>query len=89
MDENEVVTIEESPAPSASPSAAPSPSPSPTADLAALSERVERIDKTLAHPLLSTPLEDYTVSEGLLLGLLIAVIVAGVVTLLRRAFSWL
>lgn len=89
MDENEIVTVEESPAPSASPSEAPSPSPSPAADLAALSERVERIDQTLAHPLFSTPLEDYTVSEGLLLGLLVAVLVAGVVTLIRRAFTWL
>lgn len=65
------------------------PSPSPVPELSEISDRVERIDSTLAHPLLSTPLEDYTVSEGLLLGLLITIIVLAVVKLVKEALSWL
>lgn len=65
------------------------PSPSPVPELEEISERVERIDSTLAHPLLSTPLEDYTVCEGLLLGLLITIIVVSVVKLVKEALSWL
>lgn len=65
------------------------PSPSPAPELEEISERVERIDTTLAHPLLTTPLEDYTVTEGLLLGLLISILAIAVIHLVRRAFSWL
>lgn len=83
MNEEEIVVSE----PTEEPEATPSPTPSP--ELEEISERVERIDTTLAHPLLSTPLEDYTVTEGLLLGLLIAVLVISIVNLVRRAFSWL
>lgn len=41
------------------------------------------------RPFLDTPFDDYSVTEGLLLLLFLAVFVAAVAGLLRRAFSWL
>lgn len=41
------------------------------------------------HPLLTTPFEDYTVTEGLLLLLLILAFVAGMLKVLRGGISWL
>lgn len=81
MNEEEIVSAE--------PTAEPAASPTPNPQLEEISQRVEHIDTALSRPLLSTPLEDYTVSEGLLLGLLIAVAVFALFHLLRRAFSWL
>lgn len=41
------------------------------------------------HPLMTTPFEDYTVTEGLLLLLLLSVFLAACVKLLKGGFSWL
>lgn len=42
-----------------------------------------------AHPLLTTPFTEYTVTEGLLLFLLLAVFLSWCGKLLRSGFSWL
>ena len=42
-----------------------------------------------AHPLLTTPFEDYTVTEGLLLLLLLAVFLSWCGKMIRSGFSWL
>lgn len=41
------------------------------------------------RPFLDTPFDEYSVTEGILLMLFLAVFVAAVAGLLRRAFSWL
>lgn len=41
------------------------------------------------HPLLDTPFEDYTVTEGLLLFLLLAIIIGAVIKVVKECFSWL
>ena len=41
------------------------------------------------HPFLTTPFEDYTVTEGLLLLLVLAAFAGCCIKLLRRGFSWL
>lgn len=45
--------------------------------------------QTSPHPLLTTPFEDYTVCEGLLLLLLLSLVISFCLKMLRRAFSWL
>lgn len=49
----------------------------------------ETIQKTADHPLLETPFEDYTVTEGLLLLLLLSVFVSACAKLLKGGFAWL
>lgn len=41
------------------------------------------------HPFLTTPFEEYTVTEGLLLLLILAAFAGCCIKLLRRGFSWL
>lgn len=41
------------------------------------------------HPFLTTPFEEYTVTEGLLLLLVLAAFAGCCIKLLRRGFSWL
>lgn len=45
--------------------------------------------QTVDHPALTTPFEDYTVSEALLLFLLLAAFVSACARMLRGGFSWL
>ncbi len=52
-------------------------------------ERLESIEQTVNHPLLTTPFQDYTVTEGLLLLLLLCVFLKACMTMVRRAFAWL
>ena len=53
-------------------------------------ERLEAIQtQTSLHPMWTTPFEDYTVCEGLLLLLLFFMVISFCVKMLRRAFSWL
>ena len=42
-----------------------------------------------AHPFLVTPFTDYTVTEGLLLALLLCMVVSAVIKLLKEGFYWL
>lgn len=60
----------------AEPSEEPSPTPAATAEV-------------VARPLLTTPFEDYTVTEGLLLGLLVTILVICLVRIVKGAFTWL
>ena len=43
----------------------------------------------MPHPFLTTPFEEYTVTEGLLLLLVLAAFAGCCIKLLRRVFSWL
>lgn len=52
-------------------------------------KRLETLQKAVDHPMLTTPFEDYTVTEGLLLLLLLSVFVAACVKLLKGGFAWL
>jgi len=52
-------------------------------------KRLETIQGTVEHPMLTTPFEDYTVTEGLLLLLFLSVVAAACVKLLKGGFAWL
>lgn len=49
----------------------------------------EAIQQTLDHPALTTSFQDYTVTEGLLLLILLAAFAAACVRILKGGFSWL
>ena len=49
----------------------------------------ETIQQTLDHPALPTSFRDYTVTEGLLLLILLAAFAAACVRILKGGFSWL
>lgn len=49
----------------------------------------ETLQEIEDHPLMTTPFEDYTVTEGLLLLLLLSVFLAACVKLLKGGFAWL
>ncbi len=49
----------------------------------------ETIQQTLDHPLLTTSFHDYTVTEGLLLLILLAAFAAVCVKILKGGFQWL
>lgn len=50
---------------------------------------MEVIEAELVHPALETPFEDYTVSEGLLLLLLVLLLLSWCVRMIKGGFSWL
>lgn len=50
---------------------------------------VKTVTQTLDHPALTTPFEDYTVTEALLLLLLLSVFVSACARMLRGGLSWL
>lgn len=50
---------------------------------------LDDISDATNHPALTTNFEDYTVTEGLLLLLLVCVVAKWSVDMLRRGFSWL
>lgn len=52
-------------------------------------EHLGTMETTLVHPALETPFEEYTVTEGLLLLLLVLVIVSWCVKMIKGGFSWL
>lgn len=56
---------------------------------AAMQQLQTLIQQTLDHPVLTTSFADYTVTEGLLLLLLLFLFVKACADMLRRAFSWL
>lgn len=54
-----------------------------------LLEHMEVIEGELVHPALETPFEDYSVSEGLLLLLLVLLLLSWCVRMIKGGFSWL
>ncbi len=52
-------------------------------------KHLETIQGAVDHPMLTTPFEDYTVIEGLLLLLFLSVVVAACVKMLKGGFAWL
>lgn len=52
-------------------------------------ENVESIEHVVNHPALTTPFQEYTVTEGLLLLLLLFFFLKSCMNMVRRAFSWL
>lgn len=64
-------------------------SPIAVAGMDKLLKYTETLQKTADHPMLTTSFEDYTVTEGLLLLLLLSVFVAACVKLLKGGFAWL
>lgn len=52
-------------------------------------KRLEALQGVAEHPMMETPFEDYTVTEGLLLLLLLCVFVSACVKLLKGGFAWL
>ena len=55
----------------------------------AIENYTETMAQTLDHPALTTPFEDYTVTEALLLLLLLSVFISACARMLRGGFSWL
>lgn len=49
----------------------------------------EETSQEVYHPLMTTPFEEYTVTEGLLLLILLLAFLAGMVKVLRGGLSWL
>ncbi len=58
-------------------------------ELILISDQLTEIQMTMDHPLLTTRFEDYTVSEGLLLLLLLSAFLSACYKLLRGGFKWL
>jgi len=54
-----------------------------------LQERVEAIQQVQDHPLLTTSFQDYTVTEGLLLLILLSAFAAVCIKILKGGFQWL
>jgi len=54
-----------------------------------LLEHAETIQQTLDHPFMTTSFRDYTVTEGLLLLILLAAFAAACVRILKGGFQWL
>lgn len=52
-------------------------------------KRLEALQGVEDHPMMETPFEDYTVTEGLLLLLLLSVFVSICAKLLKGGFAWL
>lgn len=52
-------------------------------------QQLETIQQAVDHPALTTPFEDYTVTEGLLLLLFLSVFVTACVKMLKGGFAWL
>lgn len=58
-------------------------------DVDGLQQTVSEIQQSLNHPLMTTSFQDYTVTEGLLLLLLLSAFVAACARMLKEGFSWL
>lgn len=52
-------------------------------------KRLETLQGVADHPMLTTPFDDYTVTEGLLLLLLLSVFLSVCAKLLKGGFAWL
>ena len=60
-----------------------------TSDVDGIQEAVEGIQQALDHPLMTTSFQDYNVTEGLLLLLLLSAFIAACAKMLKGGFSWL
>lgn len=49
----------------------------------------ETVQQTLDHPTLTTSFQDYTVTEGLLLLILLAAFATACIKILKGGFQWL
>lgn len=58
-------------------------------DLGRIEEHTASIEQIMDHPALTTPFAEYTVTEGLLLLLLLSAFIAACARMLRGGFSWL
>lgn len=54
-----------------------------------LLQHLETLEQTADHPMLTTSFQDYTVTEGLLLALLLSVFISACVKMLKGGFAWL
>lgn len=54
-----------------------------------LTETTEVVEVSSDRPFLSTPLDEYTVTEGLLLLILFCIVLKFILDNLKGAFSWL
>ena len=54
-----------------------------------LLQQLETLEQTADHPMLATSFQDYTVTEGLLLALLLSVFISACVKMLKGGFAWL
>lgn len=68
---------------------APAPEPLEIVGMDKLLTCAETIQQTLDHPALTTSFRDYTVTEGLLLLILLAAFAAACIKILKGGFSWL
>lgn len=60
-----------------------------TGDVDGIQEAVEGVRQALEHPVMTTSFQDYTVTEGLLLLLLLSAFIAACAKMLKEGFSWL
>lgn len=60
-----------------------------TSDVDGIQEAVEGIQQALDHPFMTTSFQDYNVTEGLLLLILLSAFVAACAKMLKGGFSWL
>lgn len=67
----------------------PDPDPLEVVGMDKLLTYAETIQQTLDHPALTTSFRDYTVTEGLLLLILLAAFAAACVRILKGGFQWL
>lgn len=93
----ETETGTEETAPEEDPAAAEEELPSEPVDIGPMEiagmdqvlRHLETLDTTMVHPALDTPFEEYTVTEGLLLLLLVLIVVSWCVKMIKGGFSWL
>lgn len=67
----------------------PDPGPVELVGMDRLISCAETIQQTLDHPALTTSFRDYTVTEGLLLLILLAAFAAACIKILKGGFQWL
>ena len=60
-----------------------------SSDVDSIQQAVDVVRQTVDHPLMTTSFQDYTVTEGLLLLLLLSAFVAACARMLKEGFSWL
>lgn len=63
--------------------------PMEIAGMEQLLQHLETMETTMVHSALDTPFEQYTVTEGLLLLLLVLLVVSWCVKMIKGGFSWL
>lgn len=59
------------------------------AGMGELLQHLETLEETAVHPMLTTSFQEYTVTEGLLLALLLSVFISACVKMLKGGFAWL